>query len=77
MLILGINGGAKREDEDNRQSFAFHDSAALLIKDGKIQDRTRPKISQAKKFPHFHSRETFCLGRSRHLADNNRVLTAL
>jgi hypothetical protein len=36
MFILGINGGAKREDEDNRQSFAFHDSAAVLIKDGEI-----------------------------------------
>lgn len=55
MLILGINGGAKREDEDNRQSFAFHDSAAVLIKDGEIlaaaEEERFNRIKHSNNFP--------------------------
>jgi len=36
MIVLGVHGGSKREDEDNRVGFAFHDSAALLLRDGQI-----------------------------------------
>jgi carbamoyltransferase len=36
MIVLGVHGGSKREDEDNRVGFAMHDSAALLLRDGQI-----------------------------------------
>jgi carbamoyltransferase len=36
MMILGFHGGSKRDDEDNRSSFALHDSAAVLLDDGRI-----------------------------------------
>lgn len=36
MIILGVHGGSKREDEDNRVGFAMHDSAAILLRDGRI-----------------------------------------
>src|SRR5438105_183477 len=36
MIILGIHGGYKRDDEDNREGYTLHDSAAVLIKDGEI-----------------------------------------
>jgi len=36
MLVLGFHGGTKREDEDHRAGFALHDSAAVLVEDGKI-----------------------------------------
>lgn len=36
MFVLGVNGGSKRDDEDNRVGFAMHDSAAVLVRDGQI-----------------------------------------
>jgi len=36
MLVLGFHGGSKREDEDHRNGFAQHDSAAVLVRDGEI-----------------------------------------
>ncbi len=36
MIVLGVHGSNKREDEDNRVGFAQHDSAALLLRDGEI-----------------------------------------
>lgn len=36
MLVLGFHGGAKREDEDNPETFSQHDSAAVLVRDGEI-----------------------------------------
>lgn len=36
MFVLGVHGGTKREDEDNRVGFALHDSAAVLLLDGQV-----------------------------------------
>lgn len=36
MFVLGVHGGNKRDDEDNRVGFAMHDSAAVLLSDGQI-----------------------------------------
>lgn len=36
MIVLGIHGGSKRDDEDNRFGFKMHDSAAILLRDGQI-----------------------------------------
>lgn len=36
MIVLGVHGGSKRDDEDNRVGFAMHDSAAILLRDGQI-----------------------------------------
>ena len=36
MIVLGVHGGSKRDDEDNRVGFAMHDSAAVLLRDGQI-----------------------------------------
>lgn len=36
MFVLGVHGGSKRDDEDNRVGFAMHDSAAILVSDGQI-----------------------------------------
>ena len=36
MIVLGVHGGTKRDDEVNRVGFALHDSAALLLRDGEI-----------------------------------------
>ena len=36
MFVLGVNGGSKRDDEDNRVGFAMHDSAAVLVRDGQV-----------------------------------------
>ncbi len=36
MIVLGVHGGSKRDDEDNRTGFAMHDSAALLLRDAQI-----------------------------------------
>jgi carbamoyltransferase len=36
MLVLGFHGGIKREDEDNPEGFSYHDSAAVLVRDGEI-----------------------------------------
>ncbi len=36
MIVLGVHGGSKRDDEDNRAGFMMHDSAAILLRDGQI-----------------------------------------
>lgn len=36
MIVLGVHGGTKRDDEDNRTGFIMHDSAAILLRDGQI-----------------------------------------
>ncbi|MEK6278987.1 MAG: carbamoyltransferase C-terminal domain-containing protein [Acidobacteriota bacterium] len=36
MIVLGVHGGSKRDDEDNRVGFAMHDSTAILLLDGQI-----------------------------------------
>lgn len=36
MLILGVQGGHKFPDEDDPKNFSFHDSAAILLRDGEI-----------------------------------------
>ncbi len=36
MLILGVHGGSKFEHEDDHEGFAYHDSAAVLLRDGEI-----------------------------------------
>src|SRR5438477_13083404 len=36
MIVLGVHGGSKRDDEDNRVGFAMHDSTAILLRDGQI-----------------------------------------
>ena len=36
MLILGLHIGDKLETEYNRQAYLNHDSAAALLRDGKI-----------------------------------------
>lgn len=36
MYVLGVHGGRRREDEDNHYGFALHDSAAVLLLDGRV-----------------------------------------
>jgi predicted NodU family carbamoyl transferase len=36
MNVIGFHGGLKREDDDQRQGFSFHDAAAVLIHDAAI-----------------------------------------
>ena len=36
VIVLGVHGGTKRDDEDNRFGFAMHDSAALLLRDAQV-----------------------------------------
>ena len=36
MIVLGVHGGTKRDDEDNRVGYGMHDSGALLLRDGQI-----------------------------------------
>jgi carbamoyltransferase len=36
MLILGVQGGHKFPDEDDPKNFSFHDSAAVILRDGEI-----------------------------------------
>jgi carbamoyltransferase len=55
MLILGITGGYKREDEDNQWNSTFHDSAAALVKDGEIlsaiEEERLNRIKHSNTFP--------------------------
>ncbi len=36
MIVLGVHGGTKRDDEDNRVGCEMHDGAALLLRDAQI-----------------------------------------
>ena len=55
MLVLGIHGGSKRDDEDNRIGFALHDSAAVLVEDGRvlsaIEEERLNRIKHSNCFP--------------------------
>ncbi len=64
MLVLGVHGGYKRIDEENRAGFAQHDSAALLLKDGEvlaaIEEERLDRIKHSNCFPVNAIR--YCLG---------------
>ncbi len=56
MLILGIHAGMNRfEEEDDYESFALHDSAAVLIRDGEvvtgIEEERLDRIKHSNCFP--------------------------
>jgi carbamoyltransferase len=36
MIVLGIHGGYKREEDNDPSEFAMHDGAAVLVRDGEI-----------------------------------------
>ena len=55
MSVLGVHGGYKRVDEDNRAAFGRHDSAAVLVKDGEvaaaIEEERLDRIKHSNCFP--------------------------
>ena len=64
MLILGLHIGDKLETEYNRQAFQYHDSAAVLLRDGKIVAAIEEeRLSRVKHCNFFPKRAIdFCLG---------------
>jgi carbamoyltransferase len=58
MIVLGLHGGYKREDEDEPLAFAWHDSAAVLLRDGEIlaaiEEERLDRIKHSNAFP-FHA----------------------
>lgn len=78
MLVLGIHGGSKRDDEDNRIGFALHDSAAVLVEDGRIlsaiEEERLNRIKHSNCFPLRAIRH--CLDEHKlKLADVDRIAT--
>src|SRR5215216_4314180 len=76
MIVLGIHGGSKREDEDNRVGFSMHDSAALLVRDGQIisaiEEERLNRIKHTNCFP--VSAINYCLNENgMTLADVDRI----
>jgi carbamoyltransferase len=55
MIVLGLHGGYKREEEDEPLAFAWHDSAAVLIRDGEIlaaiEEERLDRIKHSNAFP--------------------------
>jgi carbamoyltransferase len=55
MIVLGVHGGGKRVDEDNRVGFSMHDSAALLLRDAQlisaIEEERLTRIKHTNCFP--------------------------
>lgn len=55
MLILGVHGGLKFEDEDDREGMAYHDGAAVMIADGEviagIEEERLSRIKHSNCFP--------------------------
>jgi carbamoyltransferase len=55
MIVLGFHGGYKREDEDEPLPFAWHDSAAVLLRDGEvlaaIEEERLDRIKHSNAFP--------------------------
>lgn len=55
MIVLGIHGGYKREDEDEPRGFALHDSAAAVVsEDGvlaAIEEERLSRLKHANTFP--------------------------
>ncbi|HEX8138454.1 MAG TPA: carbamoyltransferase C-terminal domain-containing protein [Pyrinomonadaceae bacterium] len=78
MLVLGFHGGSKRDDEDNRLGFALHDSAAVLVKDGRVlsavEEERLNRIKHSNCFPLRAIKH--CLGEHNlELADVDRITT--
>ena len=67
MIVLGVHGGTKRDDEDNRVGFAMHDSAALLLRDAQIvsaiEEERLNRIKHTNCFP--ASAIKYCLNENR------------
>jgi carbamoyltransferase len=55
MLILGIQGGHRFPDEDDPKNFSFHDSAAVILRDGEIlagiEEERLSRIKHSNCFP--------------------------
>jgi len=78
MLVLGFHGGTKREDEDQRAGFALHDSAAVLVEDGKIIAATEEeRLNRVKHSNFFPLRAIkYCLNEKKlNLAEVDRIVT--
>jgi carbamoyltransferase len=76
MLVLGINGGDKREDEHDFRGGYYHDAAAVLLRDGKlvaaIEEERLNRIKHSNCFPAHAIR--FCLDRAGvTIADIDRI----
>lgn len=67
MFVLGVHGGRRREDEDNPFGFALHDSAAVLLLDGRvvaaIEEERLNRIKHTNCFPVQSIK--YCLDESR------------
>jgi carbamoyltransferase len=67
MFVLGVHGGRRREDEDNPLGFALHDSAAVLLLDGRvvaaIEEERLNRIKHTNCFPVQSIK--YCLDESR------------
>ena len=67
MIVLGVHGSNKRDDEDHRDGFAMHDSAALLLRDGQIlsaiEEERLNRIKHTNCFP--VSAIKYCLNENR------------
>ncbi|HKQ04409.1 MAG TPA: carbamoyltransferase C-terminal domain-containing protein [Blastocatellia bacterium] len=65
MLVLGFHGGHRRVDEDGRDGFSSHDSAAVLVRDGEvlaaIEEERLNRIKHSNCFPSLSIR--YCLDR--------------
>jgi carbamoyltransferase len=78
MLILGVHGGSRLEHEDDRDGFAYHDAAAVLMRNGEIVAAIEEeRLSRMKHTNCFPARAIrFCLERGRcSLADVDVIAT--
>ena len=78
MIILGIHGGYKRDDEDASDGYSLHDSAAVLIKEGEIvsaiEEERLNRIKHCNSFPAQAIR--YCLQENGlRLQDVDRIVT--
>lgn len=66
MIVLGLHGGYKREDEDEPLPFAWHDSAAVLLRDDEvlaaIEEERLDRIKHSNAFPRRALRQCLDLG---------------